>query len=66
MIALVKNGDHIEIDIPGRRLELLVAAAELEKRRKAWKAPKPKVTTGYLARYARMVRSAGTGAVLED
>jgi len=45
---------------------LLVAAAELEKRRKAWRAPKPKVTTGYLARYARMVRSAGTGAVLED
>jgi len=66
MIALVKNGDRIEIDIPGRRLELLVAAAELEKRRKAWKEPKPKVTTGYLARYARMVRSAGTGAVLED
>ena len=56
----------IEIDIPGRRLDLLVPEAELAKRRKAWKAPKPKVTTGYLARYARMVRSAGTGAVLED
>jgi len=66
MIALVKNGDRIEIDIPGRRLELLVTAAELAKRRKAWKAPQPKVTTGYLARYARMVRSAGTGAILED
>ena len=65
-IALVRNGDRIEIDIPARRLELLVPAAELAKRRKAWKAPKPKVTTGYLARYARMVRSAGTGAVLED
>jgi len=65
-IALVKNGDRIEIDIPARRLELLVGADELEKRRKAWKAPKPKITTGYLARYARMVRSAGTGAVLED
>jgi len=65
-IGLVRNGDRIEIDIPGRRLELLVAEAELAKRRKAWKAPKPKVTTGYLARYARMVRSAGTGAVLED
>ena len=65
-IGLVKNGDRIEIDIPGRRLELLVPEAELAKRRKAWKAPKPKVTTGYLARYARMVRSAGTGAVLED
>jgi dihydroxy-acid dehydratase len=65
-IALVRDGDRIEIDIPGRRLELLVPEAELVKRRKAWKAPKPKVTTGYLARYARMVRSAGTGAVLED
>jgi dihydroxy-acid dehydratase len=65
-IALVKNGDRIEIDIPGRRLELLVPEAELSTRRKAWKAPKPKVTTGYLARYARMVRSAGTGAILED
>jgi len=65
-IALVKNGDRIEIDIPGRRLELLVSKTELAKRRKAWKAPKPKITTGYLARYARMVRSAGTGAILED
>jgi dihydroxy-acid dehydratase len=65
-IGLVRNGDRIEIDIPGRRLELLVSGAELAKRRKVWKAPKPKVTTGYLARYARMVRSAGTGAVLED
>jgi dihydroxy-acid dehydratase len=65
-IALVRDGDRVEIDIPGRRVDLLVPGAELEKRRKAWKAPKPKVTTGYLARYARMVRSAGTGAVLED
>ncbi len=65
-IALVKNGDRIEIDIPGRRLELQVPAAELAARRKAWRAPRPKITTGYLARYARQVRSAGTGAVLED
>jgi dihydroxy-acid dehydratase len=65
-IALVRDGDRIEVDIPGRRVDLLVPAAELAKRRKAWKPPKPKVTTGYLARYARMVRSAGTGAVLED
>jgi dihydroxy-acid dehydratase len=65
-IGLVKDGDRISIDIPERRLDLLVPAAELEKRRKAWRAPKPKVTTGYLARYAKMVRSAGTGAVLED
>ena len=65
-IALVRDGDRISIDIPARRVDLLVAEAELAKRRKAWKPPKPKVTTGYLARYARMVRSAGTGAVLED
>ncbi|HEY6001092.1 MAG TPA: dihydroxy-acid dehydratase [bacterium] len=65
-IALVRDGDRIEIDIPARRLDLLVGDAELAKRRAAWKAPKPNVTTGYLARYARMVRSAGTGAVLED
>jgi dihydroxy-acid dehydratase len=65
-IALVRNGDRIEIDIPARRLNLLVPEAELKKRRAAWKPPQPKITTGYLARYARMVRSAGTGAVLED
>jgi dihydroxy-acid dehydratase len=65
-IALVRDGDRISIDIPARRLDLLVPEAELAKRRKAWRQPKPKVTTGYLARYARMVRSAGAGAVLED
>jgi dihydroxy-acid dehydratase len=65
-IALVRDGDRIAIDIPARRLDLLVPEAELGKRRRAWRPPKPKVTTGYLARYARMVRSAGTGAVLED
>jgi dihydroxy-acid dehydratase len=65
-IALVRDGDRIEIDIPGRRVDLLVPEAELARRRKAWKAPKPKVTSGYLARYARLVRSAGTGAVLGD
>jgi dihydroxy-acid dehydratase len=65
-IALVRDGDRIAIDIPARRIELLVPAAELARRRKRWRAPAPKVTTGYLARYARAVRSAGTGAVLED
>jgi len=65
-IALVRDGDRIGIDIPGRRLDLLVPEAELAKRRRAWKPPKPKITTGYLARYARLVRSAGTGAVLDE
>ncbi|MDP2845555.1 MAG: dihydroxy-acid dehydratase, partial [Candidatus Methanoperedens sp.] len=62
-IALVKDGDVIEIDIPARRLELKVSKEELEKRRKEWKAPAPKVTRGYLARYQRMVSSADKGAV---
>jgi len=65
-IALVRTGDRIAIDIPKRRVDLLVPAAELARRRRRWRAPKPRITTGYLARYARMVRSAGTGAVLED
>lgn len=64
-IALVEEGDIISIDIPGRRLELLVAEEELEKRRKAWQQPPLKVKKGYLARYARMVTSASTGAVVK-
>jgi dihydroxy-acid dehydratase len=62
-IALVKNGDWIHVDLDQRRVELEVDEAELDKRRKAWKRPHPKITTGYLARYARMVTSAATGAI---
>jgi dihydroxy-acid dehydratase len=64
-IALIADGDIIEIDIPNRRLTLKVSDDELKKRRDGWKAPKPKVTTGYLARYARAVTSASTGAVIK-
>ncbi|WP_418666535.1 dihydroxy-acid dehydratase [Allofournierella sp.] len=64
-IALVQEGDRILIDIPAGRLELLVSGEELERRRAQWKAPAPKVTEGWLARYARLVSSANTGAVLE-
>lgn len=64
-IALVENGDIIEIDIPERRIELKVDGKELERRRKNWKAPRPKIQTGWLARYARFVSSADRGAVLE-
>jgi dihydroxy-acid dehydratase len=64
-IAVVGDGDRIRLDIPGRKLELLVPAAEIKKRMKAWKAPKPKVDSGYLARYARAVGSAARGAVVE-
>lgn len=64
-IALVKNGDRIELDIPKRRLELMVSKKELDARRARWKAPKPKIRKGWLARYSRCVTSANTGAVLE-
>ena len=64
-IALVQNGDIIDIDIPGRSLSLRVPEEELEARRKALVHPEPRVKTGYLARYARLVTSANTGAVLE-
>jgi len=64
-IALVRDGDEVELDIRGRRLELRVAPEELARRREGWSAPEPKVRTGWLARYARLVTSANTGAVLE-
>ena len=63
-IALVREGDPIVLDIPKRKLSLDVPAAELARRRKGWKAPAPKVTKGYLSRYAKLVRSAGEGAVV--
>jgi dihydroxy-acid dehydratase len=63
-IALVREGDPIVLDIPKRKLSLDVPAAELARRRKGWKAPAPKVEKGYLSRYAKLVRSAGEGAVV--
>jgi len=64
-IALIRDGDRIAIDIPGRKLELCVSDEELAARRAAWKQPEPKVKSGYLSRYAKLVTSANTGAVLE-
>ena len=66
LIALVKNGDRISINIPKKKLILLVSEEEIKKRKKNWKPPKPKIKFGYAARYAQMVTSAGTGAVLKD
>lgn len=63
-IALVQEGDEIEIDIANKRLTLHIAEAELARRREGWKPPSPRVTGGYLARYAAMVTSASEGAVL--
>ena len=64
-IALVEEGDIIKIDIPQLKLELDVDEEELERRRAAWIPREPKITTGYLARYASMVTSGNRGAVLE-
>jgi dihydroxy-acid dehydratase len=64
-IALVQPGDIIEIDIPNRTLNLKVPEDELQRRRAAWKPRPPKINYGYLARYASMVTSADTGAVLK-
>jgi len=65
-IALVKEGDIISINIPEKTLTLKVSEKDLEKRQKSLKIKKPAITTGYLARYAKMVTSASTGAVFKD
>ena len=64
-IALIKEGDLIQIDIPNHKLNVAVSEEEMAERRKNWKPRQPKVTTGYLARYASMVTSGDRGAVLE-
>ena len=64
-IALLKDGDMIDIDIPARKINAKLTDVELAKRRSEWRAPEPKAKTGWLARYARFVTSANTGAVLK-
>lgn len=64
-IALIQDGDIIEIDIPNRSLNVKLSDEELAERRKQWVCPPPKVKSGYLARYAALVTSAATGAVLK-
>jgi len=64
-IALVRDGDRIRINIPARKLDLVITDQELHNRRNQWKAPKPKILTGYLSRYSKLVTSANTGAVLK-
>ena len=63
-IAILKDGDTISIDIPGRKLEARLSKAEIAKRFKNWKPVEPKIKTGYLSRYLRLVSSADKGAVL--
>lgn len=64
-IALVREGDIVDIDIPAGRLNIECTGEELSRRKSEWSAPVPKITSGYLGRYARLVTSASTGAVLK-
>ncbi len=64
-IAFVEEGDRIAIDIPACKIELLVDGDTLAARKAAWTCPEPRIKTGYLARYAKLVTSAARGAVLE-
>ncbi len=64
-IALVEEGDIIKVDIPNHSLNVEVSDEVLEERRKSWKPREPKVTSGYLSRYEKMVTSANRGAILE-
>jgi dihydroxy-acid dehydratase len=64
-IAILKDGDIISIDIPNRKLEVKLSKQEIERRFKNWKPILPKIKTGYLARYSKLVSSADKGAILE-
>ena len=64
-IAIVNDGDPISIDIPGKTLTLKLSEQEIRDRLAAWSPPEPKITHGYLARYARLVSSADEGAILK-
>jgi dihydroxy-acid dehydratase len=65
-IGLIKEGDTIAIDIPGKKITLKISPEEMKKRRKAFKPRPAAIQSGYLARYARLVTSASTGAVFKD
>jgi len=65
-LALVREGDGIAIDIPNKKLDLLVPPDELDRRRKKWKPRPPKIKSGYLYRYSQLVTSGSTGAVFKD
>jgi dihydroxy-acid dehydratase len=66
LIAYLKDGDRISIDIPRRKIEVRLTKEEIEKRKKTMKILPPKIKEGYLARYAKAVTSASTGAVFKD
>ena len=64
-IAIVCEGDIVSIDIPQKKISLMVDKKEIENRLSKWEKPAPKITNGYMARYARMVSSADKGAIME-
>jgi dihydroxy-acid dehydratase len=64
-LALVQNGDRIELNVPQRKLQLLVSDEELEKRKKSWKPPAPAATRGYVSLYINHVLGAEKGADLD-
>jgi dihydroxy-acid dehydratase len=64
-IGLLKNGDIIDIDIPGRKLSVQLSDEQFAERRSQWTEPEPRYTSGYLAKYAALATSASTGAVLK-
>jgi len=66
LIGLIKDGDIIEIDIPGKKINLKISEAEITRRKKKWRQPEPKIKSGYAYRYSQMVTSASTGAVFKD
>jgi len=66
LIAIIKENDEISINIPAKKIELLVSEEEINNRFSKWKKPEPKITKGYMARYARLVSSAGNGAILKN
>ena len=64
VIAIVEEGDKITVDIPNRKLDLQISESEIKERLSKWSPPEPKIKSGYLSRYAKLVSSAGEGAVL--
>lgn len=64
-VAIVKEGDIINIDIPGKKITLNISEEEIAKRLSDWSPPAPEITRGYMARYARMVSSASEGAIIK-
>ena len=64
-IALLRDGDVVHVDVPGRRLDVDLLESELRRRRESWKVPEPRYRSGALAKYAKLVSSASVGAVCE-